>query len=587
MKKLFPVLSSLDIIHAVSVDDDNVLDGKMENPELIGIEEFLHAWNEEFDESDLTDIEDSGASTIGDLLESPLLRQDLKDKVTLVLDSKKMPMKALSFLVDSIRRSDIAYEILDDLSKVTDPPDEGTIWFLDKEMGGINALPEAISKIANKYLKRDIPCLIVIFTLEGGLADLNSSWEKRFDFLKTNLGISPEIAEALAYSLFVISKKAVAEELEKHERAAVQFVEGILLNSLTGYCTFNIVAKMKQYSEKAYDCLLNIAKDTQKSTIDTIRYNMVKEGEPNIYHSFKTIHGFMQEKVYTTQFSDVEKYILAIKRVTQMSELPQDRIVKQSIEDIVLHHDWAQYQFIHQDTNISFQDISYGDIFRIRCQESPFVGVLITQPCDCVLRATGDDKTVRRKASDFTLLIYGELSCDKASLVSKAHEIHNNGIIYEYQVDPADHNWKISYIDATKPKFALQVKPVILDLTSLDPEGKATLLNEDQIIQFVNEKKTQNWKEFIPSLKREILNIREMIHFLSEKIANIADVEKILLSIYNVPISVEKSEFLIQRIGHLDANLVEFASYYYTTHTYRTGKNSLIALHNPNEQGEV
>lgn len=78
-----------------------------------------------------------------------------------------------------------------------------------------------------------------------------------------------------------------------------------------------------------------------------------------------------------------------------------------------------------------------------------------------------------------------------------------------------------------------------------------------------------------------------MIQFLSEKIPGEIDkLEQVLQSIYNIPISLRNHEFLIQRIGHLDTNLVEFASYHYTTHTYRTGKNSLIALHNPNEQGE-
>lgn len=583
MKALVPVLSSLDIHHAISLDDDYSMASKMERPELISIEDFFHACDEEFTEAERNSIEDAGVSTIEDILQSDFLPQGLKDKVTQVLGSKVKPVAALSFLENGFKDSDISYETLDDVCKVENAPNTGTIWFLDKEMGNRDVLSEVVPKIFCDFSNKGIPCLIVLFTMEDQLAELNASWDERFSFLTEELRMTREDAKILSYSFFVLPKKIVTEKLEINEKAAIRFVEEILINSLIGYCTFNIVVEMRQYSEQAYDCLLNVVKDTQKSTIDTIQYNMVKEGEPNIYHSFKTIHSLMQEEQYTKQFGDIERYILAIKRVTQLQNFPSKRIVKQSLEDIVLHHNWAQYQFIHQDTNTSFQDITYGDIFRINYQDSTRIGVLITQPCDCVLRTENDsDTTVRRKAKDFTLLIYEELSCNQAELATKAQSIHNYGIIYDYQI--THDGWIISYINAEKPKSVLRVAPAILDLTSLNREGKAILLSSEEIRQCVDRKKTQNWEGYISEFQQNISAIQGMIRFLSEKIPGETDMIKdILLSIYNIP--VENQEFHIQRIGHLDTNLVEFASYHYTTDTYRTGKNSLIALHNPNEQG--
>ncbi|MEY8229991.1 hypothetical protein AALA82_00025 [Oscillospiraceae bacterium 50-16] len=588
MKALIPVLSSLDICRAISLDDDHVLASKMRNPEFISIDDFFHACNEEFTGDEQNTIEDSGVSTVGELLENMLLPQELKDKVNRVVNSKSEPLAALSFLADGFKESDISYQTLDDVNEVENTSNEGTIWFLDREMGGRDVLPEVVSAISHRYVGGINPCLIVVFTSEDTLMNLNDSWNKRFDFLSQELEIASEISEVLAYSFFVISKKAVIERREKNEQAAICFVEEILINSLIGYCTFNVVAKMRQYSQQAYDCLLTVVKDAQKSTIETIQYNMVKEGEPNIYHSLNTIHSFMQEEQYTKQFDSVEKYILAIKRVTQLKNFQSKRIIKQSIEDIILHHDWAQYQFVHRDTNISYQDISYGDVFRIDNQEHSCIGILITQPCDCVLRTDNDQNTtVRRKANLFTLLVYEGLSCNKANFSGEVHNIHNNGIIYEYELDQEHDNWKISYIDITKRKSVLQVTPAILDLTSMNSDGKSVLLSEEQIKKLVNEKKTQNWEGYMLEFQKNISTIREMIQFLSEKIPGEIDkLEQVLQSIYNVPISLRNQEFLIQRIGHLDTNLVEFASYHYTTHTYRTGKNSLIALHNPNEQGE-
>ena len=584
MKALIPVLSSLDICRAVSLDDDHILASTIDEPELIGIEEFFHACNEEFTEAEQNSIEDAGVSTIEEIFQSDFLPQSLKDKVTQVLSNKVKPVAALSFLENGFKDSDILYETLDDVCKIENDSDTGTIWFLDREMGNHDVLPEIVPKIFREISDKGVPCVFVLFTMDSQLVDLNVSWDKRFSFLTKELGMSSVDAEILSYSFFVISKKTVSEKLENGKQTAIEFVEDILINSLTGYCSFNIVAKMRQYSEQAYDSLLNVAKNAQKSTIETIRYNMVKEGEPNIYHSFKTIHDFMQEEQYTARFNDIEKYILAIKRATQISSFQLKEIVKQSIEDIILHRNWAQHQFIHKDTNISFQDVSYGDIFRLSYEGVPCIGVLITQPCDCILRSGNDDKIVKRKTKYFTLLVYEELFCDKSSFsTKKSNIIHNNGIIYDYQVTHDD--WKISYIDATEPKSALQVAPAILDLTSLNSDGRAVLLSKEEIYQCVTAKKTQNWEGYILGFQQDVLTIQEMIRFLSEKIPEETDkIKSILLSIYNIP--VENQEFLIQRIGHLNANLVEFASYHYTTHTYRTGKNSLIALHNPNEQGE-
>lgn len=586
MKALVPVLSSLDIHHAISLDDDYSMASKMERPELISIEDFFHACDEEFTEAERNSIEDAGVSTIEDILQSDFLPQGLKDKVAQVLSSKVKPVAALSFLENGFKDSDISYETLDDVCRLENAPNIGTIWFLDREMGNRDILPEIVPKIFCEFLGKGTPCLIVLFTMEDRLVELNVSWDKRFSFLTKELRMSGKDAEILSYSFFVISKKTVSEKLENSKQTAIEFVEDILINSLTGYCSFNIVAKMRQYSENAYDNLLNIAKNAQKSTIDTIRYNMVKEGEPNIYHSFKTIHDLMQEEQYTIKFHDIEKYILAIKRATQISNLRSKEIVKQSLEDIILHHNWAQHQFIHKDTNISFQDVSYGDIFRLRYEGLSCIGVLITQPCDCVLRTGNDDKIVKRKAKHFTLLVYEELFCDKSSLSNrKLNDIHNNGIIYDYHI--TDDNWEISYIDATNSKSAFQVAPAILDLTSLNSEGKAVLLSKEEIRQCVDRKKTQNWEGYISELQQDISTIQGTIQFLSEKISVEADkLDQVLLSIYNVPFSLEDRKFLIQRIGHLDTNLVEFASYQYTSRTYRTGKNSLIALHNPYEQGE-
>ena len=65
----------------------------------------------------------------------------------------------------------------------------------------------------------------------------------------------------------------------------------------------------------------------------------------------------------------------------------------------------------------------------------------------------------------------------------------------------------------------------------------------------------------------------EQIHLLCDTLGEKAD--EVVYSLYNIPFSQKDNQFCIERIGHLEDNVVELISYNYITHTYRAGKNSL------------
>ena len=579
MKALISILESLEINNAISLDDSYNAANKVSEYESVGIEEFSSAYSEVFGPSDIDLIYDAGIATIGDFFKNEDIPEKMKKHVQAAIEGLWQPERALSFLESGFQESAIKYHKICDVGNIEDVPTTSAIWFVDKKIGNRNILSEVVPIIMEKQRLHNNPFIVVVFTTDDSLCDLNSSWQKRFDYLTEDLKLEEEQAKELAYSFFVISKKEVEKKLEHNETAACQYVEKILIDAFVGYCAFNVVSRVGNYAEKAYRQLFDIAKDSSQSTLETIHYNMVAEGEPNIYHSFKAIHNLMQEKLYTANFTELEKYILAMKRTVLLSNHSM-KSRQQTIEDIVLQHDWAQYQFIHRDTNISFLDIAYGDIFDLVYDGTPYIGILITQPCDCVLRTDdGTGKAIKRKAQTFTLLLYMKRTLCKDDLRNEVKDIQNYGIILEYEIiDRVKKDWKISYINVKDSDIAVQLPAFILDLISINADGKAKLLYGQALKDIISKKKTQNWSKYEPSFQTKILAFKSQIELLQEKIPD--EAENILSSIYGIPFSIEKQEFAVERLGHLEPNLIELASYHYISHTYRTGKNSLIALHN-------
>lgn len=592
MKALIPVLESLDIDHAISLDDDHALSNTVSDYKLVGVEDFLNACGEEFTAEERDTIDEIGATTVGDLLEGVAIPRELNDKITVVLVNKERPMAALSFLESGFRESSVSYEKATHLDSIQNAPNAGTIWFLDREMGGRDVLPEVIPLISNKYLESSIPCLIVVFTSYDQLDELNCSWQKRFEYLSNELRIPTDLAQVLSYSFFVISKRKVGEKLSVHEGAARQYIGKILIDCMSGYCLYNLLEKMRSYTLKSYDHLYDMTKNANHATIENMCYNMVAEGEPNAYIELKNIQSLMQEKEYTSEFEDCSQYISAMKRLALLPKVSSDGIVSQTIDDIMLRYEWTRFQFIHEDVNLAFSDVAYGDIFSLKYSfhhedPKPYIGVLVTQPCDCVLREDKGD--YKRSAHNFTLLLFELKQLSRQMLLDNKKEnwkamirkLRNEGIFTGCTKD-GDGNWNAFYICASDCIATAQIDPFILDLTSLNVQGTSKLLSAEELNRVLSQNKTQNWMPFSQKLAASISDFCKNLKTLSE---NAADFTKNLLQdIYGIPFLIENQEFDIRRIGHLEVNLTELISYHYVSHTYRTGKNGLIALHNDRDE---
>lgn len=599
MKNLIPVLESLGIDVAISLDDDYEPVFDLAKQETIKIDDFLRAYRGFFSDCEITEIEDSGVPSVRAFFQSDAVSSATKEKVRNALthfkESQTPP--ALQFLEKGFEGSSIAFKKISNLETFPFDSLSGSICFIDKEINGTDILPTIIPRL-NIDCEAGMATIVVVFTSDNNLADLNRSWQKRYEYCTNNLGMEPKMAECLSYSFFIVLKKEIEDKLAKANEAALRHLSDILIASMSGYCTHYIIQKMRAHSEKAFKRLAEFSKDANQKTFQNIQYNMLKEGEPNIYRAFKCVFEYMQELEYTVGFEQYRRYIMAMKRLARIPTQDAEEISAQSLKDILKHYKWAQFQFIHNDVNKTFTDIARGDVFKlIDSNASSYVGVLITQSCDCIIRKDKDH--TQRKASRFTLVLFEEKLLsqtdiekpkdtdsdrDKNSWKKRIQNLRDNAIILSCgEGDGAT----ASYIDVRVPNKDIQILPFILDLASLNEDGKAILLDEKSLQQAINQNKTSNWLDYYTILKHEVKQQKEQINFLIEKLGENAD--QVVRSLYGISFSQKENQFCIERIGHFEDNVVELISYNYIMHTYRAGKNSLLSLNSDliNNEGDT
>lgn len=584
MKNLIPVLESLGIDAAISLDDDYEPEFDLSKLGTIKIYDFLRAYHNYFSDSEITEIEDSGVPTVLTFFQSDSISSATKDKAKGFLAHLKEQQTppALQFLEKGFEGSSIAFRKISNLEAFPFESLGGSICFIDKEIDDRDILSTIIPRM-NIDCEAGMTTIVVVFTNDISLADLNTSWQKRYEYCTRDLGMEPKMAECLSYSFFIVLKKEIEDKLEKAEEAALKYLSDILIASMSGYCTYYILQKMRAHSGKAFERLAEFSKDANQKTFQNIQYNMLKEGEPNIYHAIKCVFEYMQELEYTVGFEQYRRYIMAMKRLARIPKQDAEEISAQSLKDILKHYEWAQFQFIHKDVNKTFTDIARGDVFKlIDSNASSYVGVLITQSCDCIIRKDKDH--TQRKASCFTLVLFEEKTLsqkdiekpsdkDKQSWKKRIQNLRDNAIILSCgEGDDAT----ASYIDVRVPNKEIQILPFILDLASLNKDGKANLLDEKSLQQAINQNKTSNWFDYYTILKLEVKQQKEQINFLIEKLGENAD--QVVRSLYGISFSQKENQFCIERIGHLEDNVVELISYNYIMHTYRAGKNSLLSL---------
>lgn len=351
-------------------------------------------------------------------------------------------------------------------------------------------------------------------------------------------------------------------------------------DSLIGYSAYHINELLGSFAIETQRRLDEIAKNLTLASLETLNYNMNFEGSTNIYCAFREIQSLLQEKQYTSRFSECAPYISAMKKM-RVPTGSEESLVKSNISRFLKAFEWTKFQILHSDCNNSFADIAYGDLFRLHQDDQCYIGIVVTQSCDCVLRKASNG-TVSRNALSFSMILYPEkieiihsLS-DLQFSNETIRKLRDCGVIYSLEGNESS-GYTMKYIrtDETHGRIA-QFKPFILDLASLNPEGFCAVGNIDNILDIVKQEKVEVWSKYGQVLLNEVRAARNRIQTLSDRMGEEAG--EIIEDLYGVPFDLQNQSFKMQRVGQLTPNLVELVYRGFLSHFYRVGRNPVTAL---------
>ena len=313
---------------------------------------------------------------------------------------------------------------------------------------------------------------------------------------------------------------------------------------------------------------------TKKVTFErlsTFRYNVENEGEHNIYKLMNNVMNLMELQNYRELMMKDVNYINAFKKVisnTERKNQNEERL--QTLKLINEEYLWNKYQYIDSDINLGFEDIQFGDAFEIELSdfykkkyelsESKVIGVIISQSCDCIVRKD----TGKRKKSMIEVLLFEERQGIDSTLCDN---LFNNGIFLFKNKD----NEPSSYILNNSSIGMICIDDALLDLTSLNINGEAVILEDDVLIKEIELKKPVVWNE--KSFMYENLKKERIIG--SEIDEQLIDVKvRLLEARYGIKYLDDQQKFSLKRIGRLIYNNAHTILNNYISNISRIGKES-------------
>lgn len=564
MIKLRPVLKNLGINQIVSIDDDyeNDVNEELKNQEILYYEKLV-----EFSSAEKDYLYDSGFQLVDELFEDKEeTGQKILDKIVTYSkaeqNEKTSPLIWLENTISEIGSQTLNYIKLSNSVKIDTVKKENTLWILDKDMKGTDSIFKSISKIKINF--DDQINIFAIYTHDYLLEELNQEWEKRFDYL-VGMGFSEEIARNLAFEFYVICKPKNPKMPEK------TVFKKVVLSSIIGHTINSVFNEMKNAKTNVLNQFEEFTKKVTFERLSTFRYNVENEGEHNIYKLMNNVMNLMELQNYQELMMKDVNYINAFKKVISNTERKNQN--EERLETLKLINEeylWNKYQYIDSDINLGFEDIQFGDTFEIELSdfykkkfellESKVIGVIISQSCDCIVRKD----TGKRKKSMIEMLLFEErqgidsTSCDN---------LFNNGIFLFKNKD----NKPSSYILNNSSIGMICIDDAILDLTSLNINGEAVILEDDVLLKEIELKKPIVWNE--KSFMYENLKMERIIG--SEINEQLIDVKvRLLEARYGIKFLDDKQKFSLKRIGRLIYNNAHTILNNYISNISRIGKES-------------
>lgn len=557
-------INNLEITRIVSIDDDYVCQSESDNTLL---DNFLEI--EIITDEDFQYCQDIGINTVGELLieknKNDEKINEIIQKVQTVNSSENSStaLNILENVVKDLFDSNLEFKKINNYNAIKDLSKENTIWILDKEMKTVdNAIAQEINIIQNKNIEKTN--IYVIYTSDASLCELNSEWQKRFDFLKNEGLDDEEILKLVSYQLFVIKKEDNKTKLQRELQKG-------LINSIRGFLVYDMISNMKNISDICHEKLIEISKDLNAQNYSRLRYNFENEGAHNLIEILYNILCATEKEGFFELMQSKSNHIFAFKNIIEHGGdiLSEGEINKKTVDTLMKNPSY-QYYFFDKSINCILDDIQFGDIFKIRLSQSykemiglpeKIIGIVFSQSCDCIIRK----KNKKRKTIAFELGIFElkEINKDHKEINKDHKEFLQTGVpIY-------DEN---KFIDLNECLIRIVIPEALLDLCTFDKYGRCRVLKKEDIENLIM-KKTGVWKgrntDYLLSKNILKLNVKDIDPLVEEEIIS----EK-----YKIKFDSENQYFHLQRIGRLNENIAYAALHYTYMKNLRIGRNPIDTL---------
>ena len=545
------MLKEYDIKNVISIDDGwetaEELEEKIEKSGLdanMTAMDYCEAYGIEIDASEETDFKEYGFTPIKELETIKDIMPQTYNTICETLQGDiEAALKTLRSILDQLKEKFTIYTG-SGFRGFYRELEGNTLYILDKDMGKNREnefLDYIVSVIDERKSHND---LVIVYSNEvKGLLE----HDQKVKYIESHNSGRNDLE--VLYQFWPLSK--ITDEI-----LLVTKIKEMLSKSMYGKALSKMIDMKKSSVDKAFKDLLHINIDNLDDMIieSYIEGGKITESYELLIDSL--IRRSLLQQLETSGVLDYEKGLLQYeekrakeilteqqvdntKKYGKFQKISRKKKVVNSVLKAAMLFNIADYS-----VNQEYDNPAMGDIYVLtdartnkRC-----AGMLISQECTTMIRKGNFEAKPRRSADELLLLLFDIVEISEDAIVDRIVEKLDN-CIWPVKIEN-----KICLLENTKT--SMYVKPEMLDLCGLNPDGKANIKFDKNALEYKGVYAKEFYKDFEQVIEQRICNVvTQVMHEngIKRKDSNIRNM--IVSLAYGV---VYKDNFELQRICRIE-----------------------------------
>lgn len=474
--------------------------------------------------------------------EIPNLYADICENLGVIIDSALKNLRTVFDKISMQEKINIYYDV--EFKGTYQTMQGNTLYILDKNMGDgkEDAVIQYILKIIEE--RKDYKDLVIVYS--GEVKDLLTH-SKKLDYLeKCNVG---EEKLSVLYQFWPLDKTI-------DEVLLIGGIKKMFSKSAYGKALSKMIANKRLSISKAFADVIQIDIDNLDDMIIesyieggkiTESYEMLIDSliRRNEFNMLATSELLTYEKGLLQYEEMRAKEILSeqgIKNEKKYKQFRKSSLKKKVIDSV--HKEGMLFNIADYSVNQEYSDPAMGDIYILtdarnnkRC-----AGMLISQECSTIIRKIDYEDKARRSANELLLLLFDIVEITESNIGDRIINKLENCIW------PIKICNKICLLEITKK--SMYVKPELLDLCGMNPDGRANIAFDKNVLEY----KSVYAKEYYEDFKQKV---EQKIEDVVRDVMNKNEIKRKDVNIRNMIVSlaygvVYKNDFELQRVCRLD-----------------------------------